>query len=61
MVYNTGCSEHGDSGGPWYFSQYAMGIDVGYTNYLCKWGPAGGSWFDEIQATEEALGLNVVG
>jgi hypothetical protein len=58
LVQNSACAEHGDSGGPWFFNNYAMGIMVGGQGGCPSGGP---SVFDDLHATDHALGMKVVG
>ncbi len=56
LVQNSACASAGDSGGPWLFNNYAMGLTV--SAYLC---PNSGTFFDDLHATDHALGMRVVG
>ncbi|MHB8531660.1 MAG: chymotrypsin family serine protease [Solirubrobacteraceae bacterium] len=56
LVENTGCSNGGDSGGPWYYNNYAMGIDV--ASLGC---PGHASLYDDLHAIDHVLGMKVVG
>jgi len=55
LVQNTACAAPGDSGGPWIFNNYAMGLTVG------GGANCGGSVFDDLHAIDHNLGMKVVG
>jgi hypothetical protein len=61
LVQNSSCGQKGDSGGPWFFNQYAMGIQVSGPTVQCSEGGGGYVYFDNIEQIEPVLGLNVVG
>jgi hypothetical protein len=60
LVKNSACSTEGDSGGPWIFYNYAMGLDVAAIGGNCGAGGTG-SLFDNEHTIDHSLGMRVVG
>jgi Trypsin len=57
LVQNSACSRGGDSGGPWIFNNYAMGIEVASVGGC----PGGPSWFDDLHTADHLMGMKVRG
>ncbi|MHB8531619.1 MAG: S1 family peptidase [Solirubrobacteraceae bacterium] len=62
LVQNYACGGKGDSGGPWIFNNYAMGLMVAIPSEAqeCRFG-GHYSWFDDLHWTDHVLGMAVVG
>ncbi|HST32141.1 MAG TPA: S1 family peptidase [Solirubrobacteraceae bacterium] len=58
LVENSACATPGDSGGPWIFNGYAMGLMVA-TSGTCPTGTA--SLFDDQHTLDKNLGMKIVG
>ncbi|MDO8210651.1 S1 family peptidase [Conexibacter sp. CPCC 206217] len=54
QTYNSACSSHGDSGGPWAAANVGYGVQS--SAYLC---PSAGSWFTEAVAAAANMGVHV--
>jgi hypothetical protein len=59
LVENSACGAPGDSGGPWIFDHYAMGLMVS-TSGTCEEG-GGPSFFDDQHTADVLMGMRVVG